>query len=121
MAAQSLNYRSGNFTICHTLPVILHRKAKIIRRRGRKGIMKILLTVIALLSVSCGKHEYLTVEETVRQCKVCENSGLFSSINTSWNDKHVISVTCTNYRFKSSLPDYAKIKKAPQDSGTVQN
>ena len=77
-------------------------------------IIAVLLVVIGLSS--CGKKSYLTVEETVRQCRVCESSGLFSEVHYSWDNHRTVSVTCANYRYKSEIPDYAKIKPAAQDT-----
>jgi hypothetical protein len=84
-------------------------------RKGKR--MKLLLIlIVAVLVSSCGRKNYLSVEETVRQCKVCETSGLFSEIHHDFSDQHVISVTCETYRFKSNLQYYAKVKIAAQDT-----
>lgn len=89
----------------------------------------IFILIAALLLVSCGKKEYLTVEEVVRQCMVCDSAGLFPEVHHNLSNTRVISVTCEVYRIKSTLPDYAKIKSAAQTkdstalriTGTGQN
>ncbi len=73
--------------------------------------MKIALLIIpALLLVSCCEKEYLTVEEVVRQCRVCDSAGLFPEVHHNLNHSRIISVTCEVYRIRYSKPGYAKIK-----------
>lgn len=72
----------------------------------------LLLIVVAFIFVSCGgkPKNCLTVEETVRQCKVCTDNGLFATTNFNYNGRYVISVTCETKR-TTYVTEYAKVKK----------
>jgi hypothetical protein len=78
--------------------------------------------MIAFVLVSCSseKRVYLTVEETVRQCKVCEENGLFSQVNTNYNGSKVVSVTCDTERSYNYNIEYAKIKIDKNKKDTVE-
>lgn len=72
----------------------------------------LLLIIVAFIFVSCSSKpkSYLTVEETVRQCKVCTDNGLFATTNYNYNGNYVISVTCETKR-STYITEYAKVKK----------
>ena len=83
----------------------------------------ILFIFIALMIlISCtNKKEALTVEETVRQCKVCEDNGYFAVIHyDSWNSKYVVSVTCESQRSKTVVEYSKSFKDTTKKSDTLE-
>jgi hypothetical protein len=78
--------------------------------------MKVLFVVLAILflsSCSDSDKKYLTVEETARQCRVCDSSGLFFRVNYNYSGTHAVSVVCNDNRWDAveRKAVYAKIKQ----------
>jgi hypothetical protein len=58
--------------------------------------MKRFILLFCIFLVGC---THLKNEEVVRQCRVCDESGLFSEIHYSASGYYVSSVTCGNTRY----------------------
>jgi hypothetical protein len=69
--------------------------------------MKLIAVLFSIFILGC---THLKNEEVVRQCRVCDEAGLFSTINYSLSGYYVTSVTCSNVRYTGNDKVYEHVK-----------